>query len=101
MYSPLSLKAGPFFEKDLPPGRRGKTPEATKTAKGKEKSVSEKEPGAMEKAKGMAKEVAGEVIGHEDMRVEGREEREGTEGHRGYFRNLIEKTNERAASGKA
>jgi uncharacterized protein YjbJ (UPF0337 family) len=66
--------------------------------------VSEKEPGAMEKAKGMAKEAAGEVLGNEEMKAEGRAERgeestfEGqpTEGNREYFRKLIEKTNERS-----
>jgi len=62
--------------------------------------VSEKEPGAMEKAKGMAKEVAGKVIGNEEMKAEGREEREGSEGHRAYFRKVIEESNKRAA-GKA
>jgi uncharacterized protein YjbJ (UPF0337 family) len=54
----------------------------------------------MEQAKGMAKEVVGKVIGDEDRKAEGREERKGTEGHRAYFRKLIEKTHERA-SGKA
>jgi uncharacterized protein YjbJ (UPF0337 family) len=68
--------------------------------------VSEKrEPGAMEKAKGMAREAAGKVIGDEEMKAEGRAERgeerstsEGhpTEGNREYFRKLIEKTNERS-----
>jgi uncharacterized protein YjbJ (UPF0337 family) len=67
--------------------------------------VSEKkEPGAMEKAKGLAKEAAGKVIGDEEMKAEGRAERgeestsEGqpTEGNREYFRRLIEKTNERS-----
>ena len=62
--------------------------------------MSEKEPGAMEKAKGMAKEVAGKVIGNEEMKAEGREEREGSEGHRAYFRKVIEESNKRA-SGKA
>ena len=62
------------------------------------------EPGAMEKAKGLAKEAAGKVIGDEEMKAEGRAERgeestsEGqpTEGNREYFRRLIEKTNERS-----
>ena len=62
-----------------------------------------KEPGAMEKAKGLAKEAVGKVIGDEEMKAEGHAERgeestsEGqpTEGNREYFRRLIEKTNER------
>jgi uncharacterized protein YjbJ (UPF0337 family) len=62
--------------------------------------VPEKEPGAMEKAKGMAKEAAGKVMGNEEMKAEGREEREGAEGHRAYFRKVIEESNKRA-SGKA
>jgi len=66
--------------------------------------VSEKqEPGAMEQAKGMAREAAGRVIGDEEMKSEGRAERgeerstsEGqpTEGNREYFRKLIQKTKE-------
>ena len=60
-------------------------------------SVSEREPGAMEKAKGMAKEAAGKVMGDEQRKAEGREEREGSEGHRAYFRKVIEETNERAS----
>ena len=59
--------------------------------------MSEREPGAMEKAKGMAKEAAGEVMGDEEMKAEGREEREGSEVHRAYFRKVIEQTNERAS----
>ncbi len=63
-----------------------------------------KEPGAMEKAKGMAKEAAGEVLGDEEMKAEGRAERgeestsesHPTEGNREYFRKLIEKTKERS-----
>jgi uncharacterized protein YjbJ (UPF0337 family) len=58
--------------------------------------VSEKEPDVMEKAKGMAKEATGEVMGDEEMKAEGREEREGTEGHRAYFREVIEESNKRA-----
>jgi uncharacterized protein YjbJ (UPF0337 family) len=38
--------------------------------------VSEEEPGAMEKAKGLAKESAGKAMGDEDMKAEGRVERE-------------------------
>ena len=59
--------------------------------------MSEREPGAMEKAKGMAKEAAGKVMGDKQMKAEGREEREGSEGHRAYFRKVIEETNERAS----
>ena len=64
-----------------------------------------KEPGAMEKTRGLAKEAAGKVIGDEEMKAEGRAERgeeitsEGQpteEGNREYFRSLIEKTNERS-----
>ena len=54
--------------------------------------------GAMSKAKGLAKEVAGTVARNEEMRAEGRLEREGgtTEGNKAYFRGLIEETNKRA-----
>ena len=38
--------------------------------------MSEEEPGAMEKAKGLAKESAGKSMGDEDMKAEGRVERE-------------------------
>ena len=69
--------------------------------------MSEQEPGAAQKAKGLAKEAAGTVMRDEKMKAEGRaeregteEHREGTEGHKEYFRNLIEETNRRA-SGKA
>lgn len=62
--------------------------------------MSEQEPGAAQKAKGLAKEAAGTVKGDEEMKAEGRAEREGTEGHKEYFRNVIEETNRRA-SGKA
>jgi uncharacterized protein YjbJ (UPF0337 family) len=62
--------------------------------------VSEQEPGAVQKAKGMAKEAVGKVVGNEEMKAEGREEREGTEGHRAYFRKVIEESNKRA-SGKS
>jgi uncharacterized protein YjbJ (UPF0337 family) len=48
----------------------------------------------------MAKEAVGKVMGDEDMKAEGREEREGAEGHRAYFRKVIEESNKRA-SGKA
>jgi len=71
-------------------------------------SVAEQEPGAAQKAKGLAKEAAGAVMGDEEMKSEGRAEREGTEGHaeregteghKEYFRKIIEETNRRA-SGK-
>jgi uncharacterized protein YjbJ (UPF0337 family) len=54
----------------------------------------------VQKAKGMAKEAVGKVVGNEEMKAEGREEREGTEGHRAYFRKVIEESNKRA-SGKS
>lgn len=62
--------------------------------------MSEQEPGAMDKAKGLVKEATGKVTGNESMEAEGRAERgkgsaEG--GNKEYFRNLIEKTNERSA----
>ncbi len=38
--------------------------------------MSEEEPGALEKAKGLAKESVGKAMGDEDMKVEGRVERE-------------------------
>jgi uncharacterized protein YjbJ (UPF0337 family) len=61
-------------------------------------SVSEQEPGAAEKAKGLAKEAAGAMLGDEEMKAEGRAEREGsTEGHKEYFRNVIEESNQRSA----
>jgi uncharacterized protein YjbJ (UPF0337 family) len=62
--------------------------------------VVEQEPGAAQRAKGLAKEAAGTVMGDEDMKAEGRAEREGTEGHKEYFRKIIEETNKRS-SGKA
>ena len=73
------------------------------------KSVAEQEPGAAQKAKGLAKEAAGTVMGDEEMKAEGRAEREGSEGpaewegsegHKEYFRKIIEETNKRS-SGKA
>jgi uncharacterized protein YjbJ (UPF0337 family) len=39
--------------------------------------VSEEEPGAIEKAKGLARESAGKAMGDEEMKAEGRAEREG------------------------
>ncbi len=71
--------------------------------------MAEQEPGAAQKAKGLAKEAAGTVMGDEEMKAEGRAEREGseepaeregTEGHKEYFREIIEETNKRS-SGKA
>jgi len=59
----------------------------------------EEQAGTMAKAKGLAKEAAGAVVRNEEMKAEGRWEREGssTEGNRAYFRSRIEETNERAA----
>ena len=71
--------------------------------------MAEQEPEAAQQAKGLAKEAAGTMIGDEEMKAEGRAEREGTEGHaeregteghKEYFRKIIEETNKRA-SGKA
>ena len=71
--------------------------------------MAEQESGAAQKAKGLAKEAAGTVMGDEEMKAEGRAEREGTEGHaeregaedhKEYFRKIIEETNRRS-SGKA
>ena len=62
--------------------------------------MAEQEPGAAQKAKGLAKEAAGTVMGDEEMKAEGTAEREGTEGHKEYFRKIIEETNKRS-SGKA
>ena len=71
--------------------------------------MAEQEPGAAQKAKGLAKEAAGTVMGDEEMKAKGRAEREGseghaeregTEGHKEYFRKIIEETNRRA-SGQA
>ncbi len=57
----------------------------------------------MDKAKGLLKEATGKLTGNEDMKAEGRQERgkDSTEGasnggNKEYFRNLIEKTNERS-----
>ena len=62
--------------------------------------MAEQEPGAAQKLKGLAKEAAGTVRGDDEMKAEGRAEREGTEGHKEYFRKIIEQTNKRS-SGKA
>jgi len=55
----------------------------------------------MEKAKGMAKEAAGAVMGDEEMKAEGRVEREGdtTEGHKEYYRRVIRESMERSGLG--
>ncbi len=60
--------------------------------------MSENEPGVTEKAKGMAKEAVGKVVGNEEMKAEGRAEREGetTEGHKEYYRRVIKKSMERS-----
>jgi hypothetical protein len=65
---------------------------------GKGGSVSENEPGAMEKAKGLAKEAAGAVVGDEEMKAEGRVEREGDtpEGHKQYYRSVVRESMERS-----
>ena len=62
--------------------------------------MAEQEAGAAQKAKGLAKEAAGTVMGDEEMKAEGRAEREGSEGHKEYFRKIIEETNKRS-SGQA
>jgi hypothetical protein len=63
---------------------------------GKGEGVAENEPGAMEKAKGMAKQAAGAVTGKERMKAEGRIEREGydTEGHKKYYRTVVRESME-------
>ena len=70
--------------------------------------MSENEPGAMEKVKGMVKEAAGSVLGDEKMKAEGRAEREGstteregstTEGHKEYYRRVIRESMERSGLG--
>jgi len=60
--------------------------------------VTENEPGAMDKAKGMAKQAAGAVTGNERMKSEGSIEREGddTEGHKKYYRAVIRESMERS-----
>ena len=62
--------------------------------------MAEQGPGAAQKAKGLAKEAAGTVIGDDEMKAEGRAEREGAEEHKEYFRKVIEETNRRS-SGQA
>ena len=60
--------------------------------------MAENEPGAMEKAKGMAKQAAGAVTGNERMKAEGRIEREGydAEEHKKYYRTVIRESMERS-----
>lgn len=65
--------------------------------------MAEKEPGAMDKAKGLIKEATGKLTGNESMEAEGRAERGqdssegGSEGgNKEYFKNLIEETNKRS-----
>ncbi len=62
--------------------------------------MSENEPGMAEKAKGMAKEAAGTVMGDEEMKAEGQAEREGSaaEGHKDYYRRVIRESMERSSS---
>ncbi len=61
--------------------------------------MSEEGSGAVDKAKGLAKEAVGAVTGNEERKAEGRAERErgAAEGNKDYFRGLIEKTKERSA----
>ncbi len=47
--------------------------------------MSEQEPGALQKAKGMAKEAVGAVKGDEDMQAEGRQKRKGGVGTAGDY----------------
>jgi hypothetical protein len=65
---------------------------------GKGEGVTENEPGAMDKVKGMAKQAAGAVTGNERRKAEGRIEREGydTEGHKKYYRTVIRESMERS-----
>ena len=62
--------------------------------------MAEQEPGVAQKVKGLAKEAAGTVMGDDEMKAEGRAEREGAEEHKEYFRKVIEETNRRS-SGQA
>ncbi len=57
--------------------------------------MSEEEPGAMEKAKGLTKEAAGKAMGDEDMKAEGRAEREGGSEEK-EIRGIIRKSVERS-----
>ena len=60
--------------------------------------MSENEPGAMEKAKGMAKEAVGAVVGDEERKAGGRAEREGetTGGPKEYYRRVVRESMERS-----
>ena len=57
--------------------------------------MSEEEPGAMEKAKGLAKESAGKALGNEDMKAEGHAERDGGSEEK-EIRGIIRKSVERS-----
>jgi uncharacterized protein YjbJ (UPF0337 family) len=61
--------------------------------------MSEQEPEAMEKTKGLAKEAVGAVIRSDEMKEKGRAERgkEPAREHQEYFRKVVENTNKRAA----
>ena len=63
--------------------------------------MSENEPGAMEKVKGMAKEAVGAVVGDEEMKAQGSAEREGNTagGHEDYYRRVIRESMERSGLG--
>ena len=60
--------------------------------------MSENEPGAMEKVKGMAKEAVGAVVGDEERKAEGRAEREGETigGDKEYYRRVVRESMERS-----
>ncbi len=57
--------------------------------------MSEKEPSAFEKAKGLVKEGVGSVMGDEDRKAEGRAEREGGSEEK-EIRGIIRKSVERS-----
>jgi uncharacterized protein YjbJ (UPF0337 family) len=60
--------------------------------------VAEKGREAIDKAKGLAKEAAGTVTGKEDMKTEGRMEREeGAAGEEKEIRAIVRKSVERSA----
>ncbi len=60
--------------------------------------MSENEPGAMEKIKGMAKEAVGAIVGDEERKAEGSAEREGKTngGHMEYYRRVVRESMERS-----
>ena len=64
-----------------------------------EEGEEEQGAGTIGKAKGLIKQAAGAVMRNEEMKAEGRLEREGetVEGNKAYFRSVIEETNRRAA----